>query len=145
MCPSSFLCTFPGTVEIADSQEADVVVKPYKDWLSREKINHRHEERQWVDPCVPGLWFVVILYASFQALAAVRYRLRERHDKIFGICIQRPVENSGLKEMVHLFIVENWCMNHSFAVNSLLAAGLNNLFPCRLPYCWHCCSGLSWS
>lgn len=31
MYPSSLLCTFPVTAELADSQEADVVVKPYKD------------------------------------------------------------------------------------------------------------------
>lgn len=57
---------------------------------------------------MPGLWFVVTVYASFQALAAVRYRLRERHDKIFGIYIQRPVENSGLEEVIRLSIVENY-------------------------------------
>lgn len=56
---------------------------------------------------MPSLWFAVILYALFQAVAAVRYRLREKHDEIFGICIERPVENSSLKEMVHLSIVEN--------------------------------------
>lgn len=34
-------------------------------------------------------------------------RLRERSDGIFGICIQRPVENPSFIEMVYVFIVEN--------------------------------------
>lgn len=60
-----------------------------------------------VASCVPGFCFVFMLYFSFQAMAAVRYRVRERSDEIFGICLQRPVENPSLVEMVYVFIVEN--------------------------------------